>query len=287
MNNIRWLEWIDINVTDTCNLSCSFCPRSDPEVWPNQNIHMKPEMFLKITDDLIKHNYTKRLSLTGRGESTLTPHWNELVEIINRPDKTWCSHVTTNGTTLRKTWDSIRKFDEAVINTYINDKDEYKRRRETYPTLDNGRNVWHKFKPDLGDDVTLVDVMEMSEAEMLRTIGFIPNNRAGIASKKVEHGICTRPINYIFINFDGTYELCCNDWNYQTPMGNVWKHDIIEIYLLSRKLNAIRGDLMKGDRSCTQACSECDAENFHDYVEKGVAADKSLLQRFERAKKLL
>ena len=178
-------------------------------------------------------------------------------------------------------------FDEIVINTYVNDKEEFNRRRRKYKAGANGRNVWHKFKPDLGDDVTLIDVMGMSEAEMLKTIGFVPNNRAGIGAKKKEYGICTRPINYIFINFDGTYELCCNDWNYQTPIGNVWRHDIIDIYLMDRKLNAIRGDLMKGDRSCTKACSECDAENFHDYVEGGVAADKELLQRFERAKQLL
>ena len=104
MKDLKLLRWIDLNVTDLCNLTCSFCPRSDPEVWPNQNIHMSLETIQKVTDDLIASKWRGFLSLTGRGESTLHEDFDEVFNILNRPDRTYASHMTHNGVQTKKYW---------------------------------------------------------------------------------------------------------------------------------------------------------------------------------------
>ena len=34
------LTTVEINPTELCNRRCSFCPRSDPSVYPNRSLHM-------------------------------------------------------------------------------------------------------------------------------------------------------------------------------------------------------------------------------------------------------
>ena len=40
-NDIPIPSWIELNVIDACNRSCSFCPKSDPEIAPNTYLKMK------------------------------------------------------------------------------------------------------------------------------------------------------------------------------------------------------------------------------------------------------
>ena len=37
MYNLGYLRQIDVNITDLCNKTCSFCPRHNPEIYPNSN----------------------------------------------------------------------------------------------------------------------------------------------------------------------------------------------------------------------------------------------------------
>ena len=34
-NDVAIPSWIELNVIDACNRSCSFCPKSDPSIAPN------------------------------------------------------------------------------------------------------------------------------------------------------------------------------------------------------------------------------------------------------------
>ena len=35
---------IEINLTELCNRKCVFCPRVDPKVFPNRNLHMSLDL---------------------------------------------------------------------------------------------------------------------------------------------------------------------------------------------------------------------------------------------------
>ena len=66
---------IEINLTELCNRKCVFCPRVDPEIFPNRNLHMSLELSEKIASNLKKINYQGRLSFSGFGEPFLTKNF--------------------------------------------------------------------------------------------------------------------------------------------------------------------------------------------------------------------
>ena len=45
-------SWIDINITELCNRKCIFCPRVDPDKYPNQNINMSIDLAKNIGSQL-------------------------------------------------------------------------------------------------------------------------------------------------------------------------------------------------------------------------------------------
>ena len=45
---------IEINLTELCNRKCVFCPRVDPKVFPNRNLHMSLDLSKKIASNLKK-----------------------------------------------------------------------------------------------------------------------------------------------------------------------------------------------------------------------------------------
>lgn len=264
MKNLNHLIWIDLNITDLCNLTCSFCPRSDPQIWPNQNIHMPLETIQKVTDELIEAKWSGYLSFTGRGESTLHEDFEKAFNILNRPDRTYRSHMTHNGVQTKKYWKYLKKLDDCTINTYST-IDAFNRNKELYSLLDNGQKVTMHFKPD-----------GQSFEDLFTKYRFKPNNRAGlIASDKnvYDNTPCVHPIKNIFINFDGSYELCCNDWNHKTTVDNVNQKNILEIYLTNARLNRTALKLLTGERSCEKACSECDNPWYHEHIIEDVMND--------------
>ena len=60
---------IDLMVTELCNLSCEFCPRS--KGYPNQNLHMDLSVIRKIANELAKLEYKNRIVFCGFGEPLL------------------------------------------------------------------------------------------------------------------------------------------------------------------------------------------------------------------------
>ena len=50
-------SWIELSVIDACNRSCSFCPKSDPDIAPNSYQKMKIGLVEKLCKDLKKINF--------------------------------------------------------------------------------------------------------------------------------------------------------------------------------------------------------------------------------------
>ena len=50
----RGLKIVEFNPTELCNRTCHFCPRHDPEVYPNLNLHLDPNTVQNVVDDLVK-----------------------------------------------------------------------------------------------------------------------------------------------------------------------------------------------------------------------------------------
>ena len=59
----------------------------------------------------------------------------------------------------------------------------------------------------------------------------------------------------------GEVSVCSEDFYYTILMGNIEQQSLSEIWK-SEKFNSIREKLIRGERSCTPACSKCDYRGF-------------------------
>jgi sulfatase maturation enzyme AslB (radical SAM superfamily) len=208
---------------------------------------MDIDLIKKITDDVIQYRYSKKLAFCGRGEPTIHKQIEECLSILNRPDRTYKSYMVTNGTTLKKNWQFIKQLDGLEINTYST-KDKYEERIKRYRVLDNGKAVAHSYKPSdkgRGEDLST------------ESYTFSPTNRGGFFNQASLQKVCTLPKYWIFIDANGNYSLCCDDWKYKHKIDSVYDKNLFDIYLNNEKLQSIKRELRRGNRTCTKACSEC------------------------------
>jgi hypothetical protein len=62
----------------------------------------------------------------------------------------------------------------------------------------------------------------------------------------------------IFIDYNGFYQMCCNDWTYQVKIGHVLERGLIDMYINDPKMNRVRWSLLNGERDRVKPCSMCD-----------------------------
>lgn len=89
---------IYVEITNVCNLSCSFCPRTlrKPQI-------MSCSEFSYILDEVSP--YTDYIYLHVKGEPLLHPELKEILNLCCK--KNLKVNITTNGTLLDKAWDVI------------------------------------------------------------------------------------------------------------------------------------------------------------------------------------
>ena len=138
--DLEGIAQIDINITDLCNRTCSFCPRSDASIYPNNNQNMTLEMFDLIMDQIEEWRFDGTVILAGRGESTNHPQFEKIIQRLLRKPNRYRTQVTTNGWRLDRYWKYYRQLDNLVLNTYTTEED-FKARRAKYPRLDNGDRI--------------------------------------------------------------------------------------------------------------------------------------------------
>lgn len=271
------LRRIDLDITGLCNRTCSFCPRVDDLIYPNVNKHMSLELIKTLAQDMIDMQWHGILELAGRGESTQHPEWKEIVDYLHSvPNKTWKLRLTTNGVKIEEWWDEIApKLDGMILNSY-DSEEEYNERRVKYRTLPNGVLIEQIWKPD-GLTIEEINQLDISDNDTLAQ-PFAPtekspgkfrmsfNNRAGFFKTPVtlkleearKDGSCRHPVRQMFINYEGNYQMCCNDWNNQITIGSAHENNIFDMYLTNPKMKRIQDLTLTGRRDEILPCKKCD-----------------------------
>ena len=72
-NLLLGLSTVEINPTELCNRVCSFCPRSNPDVYPNRKLNMSVDTASTLAEQLVDANFNGDIHITGFGEPTLNP----------------------------------------------------------------------------------------------------------------------------------------------------------------------------------------------------------------------
>lgn len=257
---LKWLVRIDLDLTGLCNRQCSFCPRAldaNP-VYPNVNKHMSLDTLQIVIDEMKSIKFRGYWELAGRGESTLHKNFDTIVEMLSTKDRTWKLRLTTNGYEIDEWWPTLsEKFDGLILNSYES-YDQFVERKAKYEKLPNGELVEHHYKQD-GFTIEQINKMPRHLENDGKWYNYAFNNRAGYFSDEVVKSRCWHPMRQIFIDYDGNYQMCCNDWLSQIKIGNVHERSLIDMYINDEKINRIRWLLLtEGNRSKILPCSKCD-----------------------------
>jgi len=272
------LGQIDLNITDLCNKTCSFCPRSDALIYPNNNQNMPLEMIELIVKQAVDHRFKGTILFAGRGESSCHPQYVEAFNLLHHRMRQYKTQVTTNGYKIDKYWDMYYKhLDKLILNTY-GTKEEYDRRVKMYPKLKNV-NVEHHFKPEGLSIEEINNLPPHRDNNNGKAYRYAFNHRCGLMGEAPSNNLpCMHPLNGIFINFNGEMQMCCNDWDPQVQYANVrTSKNIFHEYLTNAKLKKINWYLINGRRDMIVSCAKCNVDTDNQKRIDKIRSDSRLM----------
>lgn len=240
------INTVELSLTGLCNLKCSFCPHAAD--YPNDNSHhMSIETLKLVADHLRQMKVEIEVHLSGRGEPTLHKHFPEAVDILTSVENVKV-RLTTNGARIRRHLESVRKVHSVLYNVYSDDDAVFW--EEVEYCENNGIPIYNMDLKSL--DGKFRYLYDPKYGDMKRH-DFILTNRGGnIESEAIRiipgSGYCFRPFEKIFINYNGDYVLCCDDWS-DKALSNVREESIIDYYNSNPTLMRIKEDLTNDVRN--------------------------------------
>lgn len=261
-----------LEVTNKCNLDCSFCIKND-----------RPLKFISIDDYKIilekLKNYTKYLYFHVSGEPLLHPNINEL---INIGSKDFFINITTNGYLINRIKDnynirqiniSLHSYDTKYnisLDNYLNNIIEVIKTLQdtTYFSLrfwvDNEYNkeIIKKLEEVFNTNIELKNGFKISHNVFI-SIGTefvwptIDNTNYN------ENGTCYALKDHLGILVSGDIIPCCLDANGIIKLGNILEDNLDDV--INSKRYQMMLDGFKSNKKCEELCKKC---NFLDRIDK-------------------
>ena len=242
---------VEVNTTELCNRTCVFCPRHDPKVFPNRNLHMTPKGAETIAKELGRNKYTGKISFSGFGENLLNPEFQKIVFRFRMwlPDATL--ECNTNGDRLTSEY-AKTLFRNGLDLLYINLYDGIEQMEHFEHLLSDIDATRYKFRMHWGD---------------FENHGLILNNRSGVIDwvgieetdiESLKGKPCHYPFYKMFVDCNGDVLFCSNDWGREHVIGNLMQQSLHDVWF-SKPMTKIRKRLMKGDRSHSP-CNGCSVD---------------------------
>lgn len=248
MNDLPLFSWIDLNLTELCNRKCVFCPRADPNAYPNQDLHISLDLVKSIAEELQHIMFQGRVVFCGYGEPLLHPRIADIVRVFTDHDiKT---ELVTNGDLLTSSVlnDLIDSgIDYIQVSLYDGEHqvdfftELFKARDFSDYTL---RDRWHGPEDDYGVGLT----------SRCQTVS-VGNQRA---VQNVSNKPCNYLAYYIQLDWNGDVLLCPHDWHKKIKFGNINNSSLCDIWF-SSYMTKLRYKLLNGDRG-SHPCNLCNAD---------------------------
>jgi radical SAM protein with 4Fe4S-binding SPASM domain len=196
------LKSIELNITNKCNRSCSFCPQS--QGFGGMDF-MSIATVEKIAEDL--QDYDQIITLAGFGEPLLNIDLEAIVRIL----KNHKLILITNGDAITQSRvESLIKAGLQYVKVSLYD----------YTNIENIKKCLH--------DEVEYDIMDYT-IEPLYIVN--RNEIFNDESKLTESKPCYLPSYKMFIDWDGEIRLCANDWRGVLSFGNVYDNHLNDIWL--------------------------------------------------------
>jgi len=238
------LAIVEINPTELCNRTCSFCPRSDPSVYPNRNLNMTTGTAQLLVDQLLAAGFSGDIHVTGYGEPLLNP---DILDIIKIFSQHFYVEIITNGDRLTNNHYTHEQLYHAGLNFLIVD-------------CYDGDDQYDNFRKILSDSCVPYRIRkhyDNGNTDLIQIYNF--NNRGGMLSKKSINRPCWLPFYKAFIDWNGDLGLCCNDWARKQIFGNIKQKTISKMWM-SKQFIDIRKNLANGDRYKIKSCENCNTK---------------------------
>ena len=241
---------VEVNTTELCNRTCVFCPRHDPKVYPNRNLHMTVKGANAITDQLRSIGYRGKVSLSGFGENLLNPNFKRIVSTFKQGLPRAVVECNTNGDRLTKEVVEdlfTRKLDYLYINLY----DGPEQIEHFEPMLVNVDRDKVKYRAHYSEEDYGLFINNRSG-----TIDWLNINEEDIT--KLQGKKCHYPFYKMFVDWNGDVLFCSNDWGKEHVIGNLLQQDIREVWF-SKEMRKIRKRLAIGNRTYSP-CDKCSVD---------------------------
>jgi len=242
------LQSITVNPTELCNRTCSFCPRSNPTVYPNRNLHIDEKTVINLANSIKQYGFKNRLGWSGNGEPLLTKDFLKFVKIVSDLNPELKIHeINTNGDKLSEEMiESIYSagINHIIVSVYdgIEMFSEYERLFSKYPT--------HAF--------TLRNTFSGNLTGFTNRSGLVKVNTFDIS--RYSGNRCYLPFYKLFVDWNGDILICCEDWSRISKSRlNINSQSLNDIWF-SEEMMGYRDKLRLGKRKDLELCKSC---NIH------------------------
>lgn len=261
---------IQIEMTQGCNLRCKFCAVTHAYK-PLNFKYMTVDTARKIAERISESGWTPHIEFAMHGEPLLNEHWDSIIEAIASISPKLHIALFTNGSVMAKMGFSAiaDRFFEVGGNVLAIDMYEdhpvasYIRRQIYMDSLDLDYDI--RYYPDdpAGNPHT------RSNEKFITLIADISYSTKGTHSKLSNHaGIagdldftvadkpCVKPFREMGICYDGSVNICCNDFCGECVLGNITDNTLSEIWN-GELIKAYRRMLMDKGHAA-RPCYGCD-----------------------------
>ena len=233
---MKFPKRITIELTNRCNMHCSYCPR---RFWKNvKEEDINAMLFYKIAQELHKH---KDLIIVPffRGETTINPHWITMIDLLNKLGKI---QFATNTTLLHP--DDVKELIAMKIDFISFSIQRFhvipqivyyffeQNRKAGFPvqmqisTVNTEKKNYDKLIEQWHMVLDPVEIRVYTEHSKDGKFGSIEN----ITGREY---ICYKPFEEIVILSNGNVTICCHSWE-GNIMGNIKDNTIEEIWNSSK-----------------------------------------------------
>ena len=260
---------IYIEITNSCNLNCSFCSKSFRDK-RNMNI-LEFETVLKKID-----KYTDFIYLHVKGEPLLHPNLDKILELLDNYNKKVI--ITTNGTFLKEKLNILLKHNIYKINISLHSENSKESYLEDilecisilkintiislrFWTLEENKmddktkkyiSILKRYFNinEINNNTKLIDNVYVS----LQNIFEWPSN-----ANSNSDGYCLGGKSHIGILSDGTVIICCLDGEGESNLGNIFYEDLSFILNSEKYQNII--NYFKNNKCYLDICKKCTYKN--------------------------
>ena len=265
-------RYVYIEITNSCNLSCPFCP----------TFNLKQNSFLSINDFKIIINnikdYTKTVYFHVKGEPLLHPQIEEFIKICNHENIDVC--ITTNGVLLNKNKDcllnhpNIKKINislQSLINfnkekqiNYLEHLEEFLlSKKEVNSKIGINLRIWNNKENNIELNNLLESYLEKININAIPNVRISYDDEFEWPSLEKEPiyktGKCLGGVSQLAILVNGDVTICCLDHLGKINLGNIFKESLLEILHKEKYLTIKQG--WSNNKAIDPLCQRCSYKN--------------------------